>query len=217
MRIVLISDTHNQLSAVDVPAGDVLIHAGDATFSGKTQEVVEFVRHMEMLPHPHKIFVPGNHDWLFEQDIKQCRDLLGQGIRILIDEYVEVAGLKIYGSPWTPRHDDWAFNLDRGEPIREKWRRIPESLDILITHGPPYGILDQDTIDENVGCEALKEELSRIKPKVHVFGHVHHSYGSLTWNEIQFVNASICDEEYKASNKAFLLEFAGKRALIRRE
>lgn len=214
MRVVLISDTHNQLSHVSVPAGDILIHAGDATMKGLVSEAVEFAQQLNRLPHPHKIFVPGNHDWPFEKDLVRCRGLLGPGVSILVDEYVEVAGLKIYGSPWTPRHADYAFNLDRGEPIAQKWRQIPDGLDILVTHGPPHEILDLTMIDENMGCEALRSELKRIKPKVHVFGHLHNSYGATQLDGIHFINASICDEDYGARNEPFVLDFRDGRVFL---
>jgi Icc-related predicted phosphoesterase len=206
MKIVIVSDTHNYLNQVSVPEGDVLIHAGDATGLGTIREIAVFKSHLERLPHRHKIFVPGNHDWLFERDPNMARAIL-EGVTVLIDQEVEIEGLKIYGSPWSPRFFNWAFNMDRGEAIGEKWKKIPDSLDILITHGPPYGILDLTYDSRHVGCEELAEALkSRVKCRLHVFGHIHHSYGVFTRENSYSVNASICDETYRVANRPVVFD-----------
>src|SRR5690606_11518487 len=136
------------------------------------------------LPHKRKIFVAGNHDWLFEKDDDRARGLLDPGISYLQDSSTEIDGLKIYGSPWQPRFFDWAFNLNRGREMAEKWAMIPDEIDILITHGRPHGILDlvpRQGWNENTGCEELRkrvEQLSHLgRLKLHVFGHIHCGYG----------------------------------------
>ncbi len=117
-RIVAISDTHSRHNQfVDLPEGDILIHAGDATVQGKFDEVVEFNRWLGTLPYKHKIFVAGNHDFLFEKSPEMARALMSNAY-YLQDSFVVLEGLKIYGSPWQPRFHDWAFNLDRGERDR---------------------------------------------------------------------------------------------------
>jgi len=90
---------------------------------------------------------------------------------------VIIEGVKFYGSPWQPRFFDWAFNLDRGEEIKKKWDLIPMDTDVLITHGPPYGILDLTHEGEKVGCEELMKAVLRVQPKIHIFGHIHEAYG----------------------------------------
>lgn len=207
MRVILISDTHNMLNKSNVPPGEILIHTGDATGSGTIQEIVAFKSHLDRLPHPCKIFVPGNHDWLFERQQDLARNILGKGVHILVDEEVNINGLRIYGTPWTPRFYNWAFNVDRGAAILEKWKKIPSSLDILLTHGPPHGILDINLERMHVGCEMLRDQLnSRIRCKLHAFGHIHHGYGVEFQNGSYFANASICNEGYKIANDPILFE-----------
>lgn len=209
MRIVCISDTH--LRFVSVPPGDLLIHAGDATIQGTEQEFRRFFDWFGKLPHTHKVFVAGNHDWIFEKFPDVARSLIPPGVTYLQDELAVVNGLKIYGSPWQPEFMGWAFNLPRGWPMRKKWEVIPEGIDILVTHGPPLGILDFSPFgNEHAGCGDLRQELLRIKPRLHVFGHIHHSYGKLELGGIQFANASICDEAYRATRQPILFELAPK-------
>lgn len=201
-RIVAISDTHSRHEQFGtLPDGDILIHAGDATVQGKFDEVIEFNRWLGTLPHKHKIFVAGNHDFLFEKSPNFARTLI-PNVTYLQDAFVMVEGLKIYGSPWQPRFHDWAFNLDRGSDIARQWALIPEDTDILVTHGPPYGILDRVSdrwtgAAEAVGCEELLPVVQRIKPRAHIFGHIHADYGQHTQGGTRFVNASNCNEQYQ--------------------
>lgn len=210
-RIVAISDTHSRHHQfVALPEGDILIHAGDATVKGTFDEVVEFNRWLGTLPHKHKIFIAGNHDFLFEKSPDMARALMSN-VHYLQDSFVVVEGLKIYGSPWQPRFHDWAFNLDRGADIRRKWQQIPEDIDILVTHGPPYGILDMVSdrwtgVAEAVGCEELLPIVQHIKPRAHIFGHIHAGYGQLTQDGTQFVNASNCNELYKLVHSPIVLD-----------
>lgn len=205
MKLALISDTHCRLSEIEVPLADVLIHAGDATARGTEAEVQQFAKEFSALPHPVKIFVPGNHDYLFEEDPAAARAMFS-GVHVLMDELIQIDGRSFYGSPWTPRFFDWAFNADRGEVIRKYWDMIPSKIDVLITHGPPYGILDKTKRGPLVGCEELLKSLDRIQPKVHVFGHIHEAYGMLPLSKTVFVNACICDRSYKATNQAIVVD-----------
>ncbi len=213
MKIVCLSDTHNCNKQIAVPDGDILIHAGDATVQGTQVEVEDFLRWFSSLPHEYKIFVAGNHDWLYETNNRRARLLTANfGIKYLQDSSIEIEGLKIYGSPWQPRFFDWAFNLMRGGEMAEKWKMIPDDTDILITHGPPNGILDevprQDWI-ENTGCEELVkkvEELSGNKLKAHIFGHIHCGYGQTEKFGVKFINASNCDEAYEPTNPPIVFD-----------
>ena len=116
MRVVLVSDTHNRHAAIAVPDGDLLVHAGDATSRGTPQEVAAFNAWLLRLPHRHKVFIAGNHDFLFQQQPAQARALLAAvpGLKYLEDEETTVEGLRIWGTPWQPWFYDWAFNLPRG-------------------------------------------------------------------------------------------------------
>lgn len=203
MRIVCISDTHNK--EVPIPYGDILVHAGDFSMMGRLPEVSAFLRWFESLPHPHKVFIAGNHDWLFERQPDIAKGMPTTAV-YLQDSEVTVGGVRIWGSPWQPWFHSWAFNLERGPKILAKWHAIPEGVDVLVTHGPPANILDRVPGGEQVGCEDLAEELSRIRPKLHVFGHIHDSYGQLLTKGTHFVNASICDEAYRPVNLPVVVE-----------
>ena len=212
-KIVCLSDTHNCNGAIAVPDGDLLIHAGDATINGTPREVEDFLAWFSALPHRHKIFVAGNHDRLYETDNRRARLLTaGAGIRYLQDSAIAIEGLKIYGSPWQPRFFEWAFNLNRGAELAEKWRMIPDDVDILITHGPPHGILDEvprPGAVENTGCEELIEKVEKLAKnnlKLHVFGHIHCGYGVTERFGVKFVNASTCDESYAPTQPPLVIE-----------
>jgi Icc-related predicted phosphoesterase len=191
-KVVCISDTHTNEPVL--PWGDLLVHAGDLTGSGTLTKTIKGLDWLARQPHGCKIFVPGNHDFLFERRpddaLRLCND---RGIILLVDEEIMVCGLHVYGSPWQPRFYDWAFNLDRGPAIKAKWDLIPRDTDLLITHGPPYMILDQD-----LGCQDLRDAVNEIKPRLHVFGHIHEGYGVTSVPQLGyplFVNAALCDRQ----------------------
>jgi len=214
MKIVCLSDTHNCNEEIEVPDGDLLIHAGDATVRGNDYEVEDFLSWFSSLPHKYKIFVAGNHDWLYEKSNRLARLLTANfNIKYLQDSATEIEGLKIYGSPWQPRYYDWAFNLNRGAEMAEKWNAIPDDIDILITHGPPSGILDEvprKAWIENTGCEELRKRVEEIsksgKLKLHIFGHIHCGYGTDEAFGVKFVNASVCDEDYQPTQPPIVVE-----------
>jgi Icc-related predicted phosphoesterase len=204
-RIICISDTHGFYEQVVVPPGDILIHSGDFGQRGHLSELPRFHDWMASQPHAYKIFVAGNHDWCFEQEPKKSRALM-KNVIYLQDSSVEILGLQIYGSPWQPRFFDWAFNLDRGQPLRKIWNKIPPTTDILVTHGPPFGIGDRTARGLSVGCEDLLSRLSEVKPRLHCFGHIHEGRGMSTVGETIYVNASICDERYTPRHEAITVE-----------
>lgn len=213
MKIVCLSDTHNCHEQIEVPDGDLLIHAGDATTIGNIQQIAAFNQWFVHLPHPVKIFVAGNHDWLFETDNSLARSVLDKSIIYLQDASVVIEGLKIYGSPWQPKFFDWAFNLNRGAELAEKWKLIPLDTDILITHGPPHKILDEvprKYYVENTGCEELRKRVQTLAEfgnlKLHIFGHIHGGYGQAQELGVKFVNASNCDEQYSPSHPPLVVE-----------
>lgn len=214
LRIICLSDTHNCNEQIIVPEGDILIHAGDATNRGTMEEIIFFNQWFANFSHKYKIFVAGNHDWLFETNNLRARSLLDDSIIYLQDSSVEIEGLKIYGSPWQPRFFDWAFNLNRGAEMAEKWKLIPHNTDILITHGPPFGILDEVPRRywiENTGCEELRKKVEEIsqfnKLKLHIFGHIHCGYGTAENFGVKFINAANCDEEYNPTQMPIIVDF----------
>ncbi len=213
MRIVCLSDTHGYHRDVDVPAGDVVLVAGDLTRRGRLEEIRAFDAWLGELPHGEKVVIAGNHDFGFERD-PTARDLLTNA-RYLQDEGLELEGFALWGSPWQPWFYDWAFNLPRGEELRRVWQRIPEETDILMTHGPPAGVLDRCADGRRVGCEDLREAVERVQPLLHVFGHIHEAYGFEEHGDTLFVNASNCNREYRPTQPAIVVELvAGQPARI---
>jgi predicted phosphodiesterase len=216
MRIVFLSDTHNHHD-FGIPAGDVLVHAGDATGTGTVAQVERFLQWFAALPHRRKLFIAGNHDWLFQRQPDLAASMLAEypGIDYLQDSGVQVDGLGFYGSPWQPEFCQWAFNLPRrGQGLRDAWARIPEAVDVLITHGPPHGLLDQVRGGEHLGCEELSVRVAAARPRIHVFGHIHDSYGVARQGPTLFINASVCDEAYRPGNRPVVVEVEGDRIEI---
>jgi Icc-related predicted phosphoesterase len=197
IRIVCISDTHGQHAKVNVPDGDVLIHAGDfMAFGDRPKEIVDFNQWLGRQPHRHKVVIAGNHDLMFERHPGAARELLSNGI-YLENSGIELLGLKVWGSPVQPEFNNWAFNVARGAAIRRYWEMIPADTDVLVTHGPPFGVLDKaHPSTKHLGCEELAKAIGEIKPRLHVFGHIHGGHGSSASNGTQFVNASAVNEAY---------------------
>lgn len=189
MRIVAFSDTEGKHDQLTVPDGDVLIFAGDMSHHGSSLAIEAFDRWLGLLSHKDKLVIAGNHDTLFERNPGIGR-LLMRNCRYLQDEAAEIGGLKFWGSPHTPVFYNWAFNLPRGAKLAEKWAAIPEDTEVLITHGPPFGILD-DTGQMRVGCEDLRKRVSQLpKLKAHIFGHIHESPGVFRDGDVVYANVS---------------------------
>ena len=238
MRFVAVSDTH--MAQPELPDGDVLIHAGDLTFRGSLHEVREATLWLHdqkaKKNYKHVIVIAGNHDWLFQKESRLARQIMeARGLLYLEDSGLTLAGsdvllgeispgpgrITIYGSPWQPTFMNWAFNLDRGESLRAKLDMIPGGIDILVTHGPPYGIrdgapdFDEDAYpsDESitvrhVGCEELFKAVGRVQPKVHVFGHVHSGHGRIEQDGTTFINACVMNETYDPEWKPYVFDLA---------
>lgn len=190
MKLVLISDTHGLHDHLDVPDGDVLLHAGDCSRSGKFEQIEDFNRFLGEQPHPHKIIIAGNHDFGFEKRPAEARALVTNAT-YLEDEAITINGVKIYGTPWQPEFHNWAFNLPRGAALKEKWDLIPADTDVLITHGPPKNIGDRTFMGKRVGCEELAVRVKELQPKIHLFGHIHEDAGQWQIGETLYVNASM--------------------------
>ena len=207
MRIVCISDTHGAHHGLHLPPGDMLLHAGDVSSRGTEEQVADFLDWFGKLPYPHKVLVAGNHDFYFEQAPREdIRALIPEGVTYLNDSGVELGGLRIWGSPIQPWFFDWAFNRQRGADIQQHWDLIPPEVDILITHGPAYGILDQTVGGEAVGCEDLLNTIRRVRPQVHLAGHIHEAYGVAEHEGTLYINASILNVRYRIANDPVILE-----------
>lgn len=205
MKIVTISDTHGLHWSLKIPDVDILVHAGDLINRGILEEVREFNTFLGTLPHLYKIVIAGNHDFCFEDYRMDCEEVLTNCI-YLQDQEITIDGVKFYGSPWQPWFYDWAFNPERGPEIRGKWTLIPADTDVLITLGPPYGIGDLTARGEQTGCHDLLEVVERIKPRVHIFGHIHEGYGITSNGATTFINASCCDHLYQLMNPPLVFE-----------
>lgn len=207
MRFVCISDTHGLHGAVEVPGGDVLLHAGDFSKRGRPAEVEAFGAWLAGLPHARKVIVAGNHDFLLQDDPDQGRALLGD-VDYLDTDGVTIDGVHVWGSPWQPWFHDWAFNVPRGPELAAHWAKAPADVDVLITHTPPFGRLDRTWTGERVGCDDLEHALPRIAPKLHLFGHIHESAGVVPTAHGLAVNASICDRAYRPVQPPVVLDRA---------
>lgn len=205
MRIVVISDTHGLHEGLAVPDGDILVHAGDLTRRGRLEDVAAFDGWLAALPHRHKVVIAGNHDLCFQRQPAESRALLEHAL-YLEDQEATVGGLRLYGSPWQPFFFDWAFQPRPGGSLRDKWRLVPTGVDVLVTHGPPRGIGDRTARGDAAGCPELSQELERVRPRVHLFGHIHEGYGLLERDGTLYVNASTCDLRYRASNPAVVVD-----------
>lgn len=196
MRFVAISDTHGK-HQFDLPSGDVILHAGDVSSRGLKTEIERFLDWFSNLNYAYKIFIAGNHDFFFENAPQsEIQALIPDNVIYLNDSGVEIEGIKIWGSPIQPWFYDWAFNRQRGPAIQKHWDLIPEDSDIVITHGPVFGIHDRTMSGELVGCEDLLPVIQRIAPKVHLCGHIHEAYGTKQVGETLYINASILDLRY---------------------
>lgn len=219
MKIACISDIHGMYNKVVWPRADLLIMAGDicpnhsrmkssdATMQGVWLEsafVPMCQKLIDLGMYSNIVVVPGNHDRVFQAHTQLCREALGEvpNLTLLIDEGTIIDGKFIWGSPWTPwfHGKHWAFNFPdhKVNPARARaharncWELIPSKTDILVTHGPPFSVLDTTERDGfDAGCPTLAEEVfKRVKPQLHVFGHIHEGYGQLERDGIRFVNAA---------------------------
>ena len=197
MLIYAFSDTHNNHEKVKAPKCDILIHAGDATNRGSPQELYSFLNWFSKQDAKYKVLVPGNHDWGFEKNPEQYKyDCAERGITLLNDEMAELDGLKIWGSPIQPFFCNWAFNRWPGPDIQKHWDLIPKGMDIVVTHGPPKGFLDENLLGQQCGCDQLLYRILEVQPKAHIFGHIHENNGVKEFNGIKFYNVACCDERY---------------------
>jgi Icc-related predicted phosphoesterase len=196
MKLVCMSDTHGKHRQLQVPEGDILIHAGDICLafggSGKQllNQILDFDAWLGTLPHKHKIVIAGNHDFPFLAGKREAQCLLSNAV-YLQDSGITIEGLNIWGSPWQPWHHDFAFNLR--EEIAEKWALIPEDTHVLVTHSPPFNVCDGP---RPIGCPALLERVRAVAPFLHIFGHSHLGWGNAKQGDTTFLNVAIANNKY---------------------
>jgi len=205
LKCVAISDTHDyDLRDLNIPDGDVLIHSGDATGLGTVNSLIQFNKQLGELPHKYKIVIAGNHDWLYEKDNGLARSILTNAT-YLENSAVVIDGIKFYGSPATPTFGYWAF-MYNPDDIERIWNQIPLDTDVLVTHGPPYSILD-NVNGRFVGCKKLLSKVeSMTNLRYHIFGHIHEGHGTFQSKNLNthFINASICDAYYQPNHQPII-------------
>lgn len=218
--IDLLSDTHNRHADFKCKGGDILLHSGDVSSRGTDQEILNFINWFEQQPYESKIFIPGNHDWSLERNFAYWKDecikrrihLLNDSGLIIKSMYDPNLNLKIWGSPVQPWFHSWAFNRARTEKeatkqhgwIKPHWDLIPKDTEILLTHGPPMGILDEVTRvcgssnnpPQHAGCEELLKKIKETNVKLHLFGHIHEGRGFHYEGSTTYVNGSSLDRMY---------------------
>ena len=219
MIITVISDTHGKHNEItqDLPGGDLLLHAGDISSMGYQHEVQQFCKWFNNVEnYDHKIFIAGNHDWGFQNNVEKIMEIVNsyKTVTYIQDETVSVGDdekmVNVYGSPWQPEFYNWAFNLPKnGNELAAKWDAIPDNTDILITHGPAFGVLDTvaGKMWDNLGCQLLTDKIKTIKPKIHLCGHIHSGYGYFFDGDTHFLNASVLNEAYQYTNKPLTFEW----------
>jgi Icc-related predicted phosphoesterase len=203
MNFIAISDTHGKHKNMCFPKADCIIHAGDVSNTGNYFQIIDFFKWFSSLDYQYKICIAGNHDFFLEQGTKQeIAEIIPDDIIYLNDSGITINGIHIWGSPVSPWFYDWAFNRQRGADIKKHWDLIPANTNILITHGPAFGMLDRTTGGQNVGCDDLLASIDTLKPAYHICGHIHEAYGQITRNETTYINASILNERYEVVNEA---------------
>lgn len=173
MTILQISDTHNRHRSLgELPMTDVLVHCGDISDNGTEVEVIDFLHWLIDLPHRHKLFVSGNHDFCLWD--ANGIDGLPDNVHFLQNKMCVIDDVRFFG-------------LGFNQPTQ----LIPTAVDVLITHEPPLGILDEDRQGEHWGNESIRERVNAISPRLHLFGHAHNAYGVKLHNSTLFSNGAI--------------------------
>ncbi len=226
-RIVCISDSHGHQGDPgfpQIPDGDILVHAGDLTQDIGRADLRNFLKWFEAQPHKHKVFIAGNHDGALEKWPDLARQMIREtapSCTYLQDSGCEIMGLKLWGMPYTPTFYNWFFMRDPGEAMARHCDMIPGDTDVLVTHGPPFGFLDKsnnwnsatgEKFKDCLGSRDLRDAMYRVRPLLHVYGHIHGSGGRQTTyidndgHKTILVNASLMDEAYIPNHKPVVID-----------
>ena len=207
MRLVIVSDTHGMQDQMSFPEGDVLLHCGDFCMGGGPKELTQMLTWFDKLEYRHKICIAGNHDIHAEGNTPFVRDALKEfNSHYLFESGITIDGIKFWGSPIQPEFHDWAFN--RTKQFRSTyWReKLPDDVDVLLTHSPPKNILDVNHMGWNVGCKHLAMGVQLVRPLLHCFGHIHESRGIVAYDGVSYVNASMVDFGMAPIHNAWVLD-----------
>lgn len=207
MKFIAISDTHGKHRALQLPTGNVVIHAGDFCHYGSDSDLYDFLDWYQSLDFDFKILIGGNHDFFAAEQSERFNKILPENIIYLNDSGTSIKGINIWGSPVQPDLVGWAFGKKRGKAMKVHWDMIPDHTEILITHTPPHGILDKSRSGKSIGCEELSKRLKTLNIKFHIFGHVHASYGQVCLEKTKFINASNINSSKGLVNSPIVFEF----------
>lgn len=205
MKLVILSDSHGLHEKIKIPNGDVFIHCGDFSH-GDEQSLINFISWLSKLPHKIKLIIAGNHDSSLEIN-PNLSDWFGGVAEYLFNSGTSYKGINFWGSPYTPAYNNWAFNLNDRE-LYNNWIKVPNNTDVLITHGPPYGILDKNLSGVNCGCKHLLKRIVEVKPLLHCFGHIHEGSGMNYHSHppTTFINATILNGNYNLAHQPIVYE-----------
>lgn len=201
MTILHLSDTHGKHCDLgDMPQADVLVHSGDFTMGGSDSEALDFLEWFCELPYKHKIFIAGNHD---DCMLDATLDGLPDNVHYLHDSGITINGVSFYGAPMLVRCANGEMQLV------EHYERIPGNVDVLITHRPPLGILDGNG-PIHYGSAALLSKVAAVKPRLHLFGHIHNARGKTKTQGTRFFNSSVCDDNYNIAAEPMPVNLTSK-------
>ena len=204
MKIVALSDTHGKHRQIEIPDGDILIYAGDFEIRNNL-DLFEMSEWLNELPHKRVVAIFGNHDFTEHSEIKYMKQMF-ERVNLLFNESIEIDGLKIWGSPYSPFFNNWAW-MQPDNMLKEIWDTIPLETEIIVTHTMPYGILDGVLPRmESVGSLTLRDAIKRVHPYIQIGGHLHESFGRYTDGKTDYYNVSVLDEQYQVANHVTVIE-----------
>jgi Icc-related predicted phosphoesterase len=225
MKIVAISDVHCKWNKLVIPPCDILISIGDYSFRGEKHVVKDYHNWLNQQEANHIISIQGNHELWVEKNFNEAKEVALKecpAVHFVEHELVEIEGIKIFCSAWSPYFCDWAYNGARtlseatlyNKPLlKDLWKQIPIGTNIIATHTPVYEILDELVYMDGspngqfVGCVDLKDKVKEIKPDFHLSGHIHCGYGQKHIDGISYYNVSICSESYSPVNPITIINY----------
>lgn len=206
VSVTVVSDLHNRYKQLTLPDSDLLVICGDTTALGRFKEVLALNKWLGKIKDKFDqiLLIAGNHDYFFENRSNLEISKYLTNAKYLCNDFFEYKGKCIWGSPYTPIFLRWAFMMD-DKKLKRNWKQMPEELDLLITHGPAYGVLDRAQ-GKHLGDPHLYEAIQLKKPRYHVCGHIHEGYGIETVANTIHVNASVLDGDYRLVNEPIRIE-----------
>ena len=221
VKVTCISDTHLEHKRLTKKlvnhssSPSVFIHAGDFTNFGNIEKIEEVFYWVSDLPYDHLLMICGNHEVKVSENDAMLKPLAASyGIQLIHNEVVEIEGFKFYGEPRSREFFNWGWSYNPGQEAEEVWAKLPEDIDVLVTHGPPHGCCDFiPTIDLHTlkpvghqGCISLRRAIEEKKPRYVVCGHIHEGYGTSLINETTVINAAIMNKNYVPVNDPVTFE-----------